>query len=312
MNYQKTLEKIAAEVRPLLSSGRGADYIPELATVPMDRFGMAVQTVDGQTFQVGDAEERFSTQSISKLFALTLAMLHEGDALWQRVGREPSGTSFNSLVQLETEEGIPRNPFINAGALVITDVLLSRCEDVRGEYLDFVRRLGAGTGAGTGDAAEVNYDHRVAHSERATGHRNAALAHFLKSFGNLDNRAEEVLDTYYHHCSLAMNCVELARAALFLARGGLLPGSDEAVTTSSQAKYINSLMLTCGVYDAAGDFAYRVGLPAKSGVGGGIVAVMPGAWSVCVWSPGLDDYGNSLAGTRALELFTTETGESIF
>ena len=303
MRYQEILEQIADEVRPLLSEGRVADYIPELAQVPADRFGMAVQTVGGETFQVGDAEERFSTQSVSKVFALTLAMLREGDGLWRRVGREPSGTAFNSLVQLEFEAGTPRNPFINAGALVVTDILLSRCDDVREEVLSFVRQLGG---------VPVEYDHRVAHSERATGHRNAALAHFLKSFGNLDNPAVDVLDAYYHHCSLSMSCVELARSVLFLARGGLLPDSETPVATSSQAKYINSLMLTCGVYDAAGDFAYRVGLPAKSGVGGGIVAVMPGAWSVCVWSPGLDAHGNSLAGARALELFTTLTGESIF
>lgn len=304
MDYQQILEEIAEEVKPLLALGRVADYIPELARVPSEHFGMALRTIGGETFRVGNAEERFSTQSISKLFTLTLAMRQAGDELWRRVGREPSGTAFNSLVQLEHEQGIPRNPFINAGALVITDVLISRCGDVLGEVLELVGHLGGGL--------DIGYDHRVAHSERATGHRNAALAHFLKSFGNLDNAADDVLDAYCHHCSLSMSCVELARASLFLARGGRPKGSDTAVTSGSQTKYINSLMLTCGVYDAAGDFAYRVGLPAKSGVGGGIVAVLPGAYSLCVWSPGLDPHGNSLAGTRALELFTTKTGESIF
>ncbi|MEM7481101.1 MAG: glutaminase [Acidobacteriota bacterium] len=304
MDYQGILEGIAAEVRPLLDQGEVANYIPELARVPAERFGIALHTVDGGTFQVGDSEERFSTQSISKVFTLTLAMVRVGDALWLRVGREPSGTAFNSLVQLEHEQGIPRNPFINAGALVVTDVLLTRCGDVLGEVLELVNDLGGGL--------DVEYDHRVAHSERATGHRNAALAHFLKSFGNLDNEADEVLDAYFHHCSLAMSCSELARAGMFLARSGRPLGIETAITSSSQTKYINSLLLTCGVYDAAGDFAYRVGLPAKSGVGGGILAVLPGHWTVCVWSPGLDASGNSLAGSRALELLTTETGQSIF
>ncbi|MCB1054893.1 MAG: glutaminase [Acidobacteria bacterium] len=304
MDYQEILDEIAQEVSPLLGEGRVADYIPELAGVPPERFGIALVDTRGEVFAVGDAGERFSTQSISKLFTLTLAMLHAGDALWRRVGREPSGTAFNSLVQLEHERGIPRNPFINAGALVVTDVLLTRCRDVLGEVLELVDRLGGGL--------DVVYDPRVARSERATGHRNAALAHFLKSFGNLDNDADAVLDAYCHHCSLSMSCVEVARAALYLARGGRPPGGDTAVTTPSQTKYINSLLLTCGVYDAAGDFAYRVGLPAKSGVGGGIVAVLPGHYSLCVWSPGLNAHGNSLAGTRALELFTTKTGESIF
>ncbi|MDY7095181.1 MAG: glutaminase [Acidobacteriota bacterium] len=304
MSYQPILKQIAEEVRPLLDQGQVADYIPELAGIPQERFGMAVWTVGGDLYREGDAEERFSVQSISKVFTLALAMRLEGDGLWKRVGREPSGTAFNSLIQLETENGIPRNPFLNAGALVVTDCLLSHLDDPGAEILDYVGGL-----CGCG---EIGYDEEVAASEQRTGHRNAALAHFLKSFGNLHNDPAAVLDLYFHHCSLSMSCSEIAQAALFLANSGRTLAGAEAVTTPNQAKYINSLMLTCGVYDAAGDFAYRVGLPAKSGVGGGIVAVLPGAFSVCVWSPGLDRHGNSLAGTRALELFTTLTGESIF
>ncbi|MCB1033185.1 MAG: glutaminase [Acidobacteria bacterium] len=303
MDLQDVLDEIAIEVRPLLGRGKVADYIPELAGVDPQRFAMAVQTAEGEIHQVGEAEEPFSAQSVSKLFTLTLAMRYEGDRLWRRVGREPSGTAFNSLVQLESESGVPRNPFINAGALVVTDVLLSRCGDALGEVLALARDLSGNAG--------VSYDPAVALSELATGHRNAALAYFLKSFSNLDNAAPAVLETYCHHCSLAMSCVDLARAAFFLANGGRTL-SGELITSPNQAKYINSLLLTCGVYDAAGDFAYRVGLPAKSGVGGGIVAVMPGAFSACVWSPGLNENGNSLAGTHALELFTTKTGMSIF
>lgn len=306
MSFQRILQEIYVEIQPYLARGRVADYIPQLSGIPQDKFGLAVHTLDGAMFQVGDAREPFSIQSISKIFTLTMAMRLEGDSLWRRIGREPSGNAFNSLVQLEHENGIPRNPFINAGALVITDVVLNHLNEARQAVLDFVVSLAG--------ACCVRYDEAVACSEAETGHRNAALAHFLKSFGNLDNSAEAVLDAYFHHCSMTMSCIDLARACLFLAAGGVQPGesTEERITSSSQTKYINSLLLTCGTYDAVGDFAYRVGLPGKSGVGGGIVAVMPGKFSLCVWSPGLNENGNSLAGTRALELFTTKTGISIF
>lgn len=304
IDYRAVLQTINDEVAPLVGQGQIADYIPELARVSPHQFGMAVQTVGGAQYKIGDADEKFSIQSISKVFTLTMAMRLEGDNLWQRVGREPSGTAFNSLVQLEYEQGIPRNPFINAGALVLADIILSHLGNARQSVLDFVHRVSGGSG--------IDFDHAVAHSERDTGYRNAALANFLKSFGNLDNDPALVLDAYFHHCALAMSCHELARAGLYLANGGVLPWDGAHIVTPNTAKYINSLMLTCGTYDAVGDFAYRVGLPGKSGVGGGILAVMPNVFSVCVWSPGLNASGNSLAGTKALELFTTLTGISIF
>ncbi len=304
MNYKAIIEDIYERVQPFLGHGRAADYIPELARVPITKFGMAVCTTDGDLFQVGDAAEKFSIQSISKLFTLTLAMRLEGESLWQRIGREPSGTAFNSLVQLEYENGIPRNPFINAGALVVTDIILSHLHNAQRTVRDFVRQLA--------DNEEIEFDTAVAHSEKITGYRNIALANFIKSFGNLQNEPVDVLDAYFHHCSLAMSCGDVARAGLFLANKGRLLWNGEAVVQANQAKYIKSLMLTCGTYDSVGDFAYRVGLPGKSGVGGGILAVMPGEFSVCVWSPGLNDTGNSLVGTKALELFTTVTGVSIF
>lgn len=304
MDIQRILNEIQCEVRPLLSQGCVANYIPELAMVPGNKFGMALRTVEGSSYVVGDADERFSIQSISKIFTLTMAMQLAGDALWQRVGREPSGNPFNSLVQLEYENGKPRNPFINSGALVVTDVILSHLDNATQTVRDIVRSLCG--------VADIDFDLTVARSEQASGHRNKAMAHFLKSFGNLDNEPEEVLDAYFHHCSLAMSCLELSEACLFLANNGVAPISSDMVMTANQVKYVNSLLLTCGTYDAVGDFAYRVGLPGKSGVGGGIVAVMPGHFSVCVWSPGLDASGNSLAGAKALELFTTKTGISIF
>ena len=304
MHIQQILNEIETEVRPFLHQGRVASYIPELAAVSPEKFAMALRTVDGATYAVGDAAERFSIQSICKIFTLTMAMQLAGDALWQRVGREPSGNPFNSLIQLEYENGKPRNPFINAGALVVTDVILSHLDNATQTVRDIVRAL-----CGKPD---IDFDLTVAASEQATGHRNKAMAHFLKSFDNLDNPPERVLDAYFHHCSLAMSCLELCEASLFLANNGVAPVSGDLVMTANQVKYVNSLLLTCGTYDAVGDFAYRVGLPGKSGVGGGIVAVMPGHFTVCVWSPGLDASGNSLAGTKALELFTTKTGVSVF
>jgi glutaminase len=304
IDYQTILEEIRLEVEPLLGRGRVADYIEPLSRVPLEKFGCALITLDGETFTAGDADERFSIQSIMKVFLLHLAMQYEGDAIWQRVGREPSGSAFNSLVQLEYEEGIPRNPFINAGAMVLTDIVLSHTRRTGDPLLELVRRL---SGSDT-----VDFDPDVAASESSTGHRNRALAHFLKAYGNLRGDVDEILDRYFRYCSLSMSCVDLARAFGFLANGGRLLAGDVEVATPRQVKRINSVMLTCGVYDEAGDFAYRVGLPGKSGVGGGIAAVLPGRFSVAVWSPGLDQSGSSLAGTKALELLTTKTALSIF
>lgn len=303
MDYPTILREIADEVRPLVGQGRAAEYIPPLAEVPRDRFGMVVRTVGNEVFAVGDSGERFSIQSIAKVFSLTLAMRLEGDSVWERVGREPSGTAFNSLVQLEVERGIPRNPFINAGALVVLDLVLGHQRDGEDLVLDFVRRAAANP--------EIGYDASVAAAERSTGHRNRALAHFLKSFGNLRNDPDRVLDAYFRLCSLSMSCAELATAFQYLATGGLSAAGEE-VAAPRQVKRVNSVMLTCGVYDEAGDYAYRVGLPAKSGVGGGVVAVMPGRFVATVWSPCLSEKGNSLAGTMALELLTTKTALSIF
>lgn len=303
-DYQSILEEIARHVRPLIGQGRVADYIPALAAVPAEKFGMALQAVGGESFQIGDAEERFSIQSISKVFTLSLAVGLVDDALWRRVGREPSGNPFNSLVQLEYEAGIPRNPFINAGAIVVSDVLLSHSADAKGAVLDYMRRLSS--------APDIDFDHAVAHSEAETGFINKALANFLKGHRNLENDVEAVLDVYFHQCSLAMSCCELARAALHLANGGVAPTLGESVLTGSQTKRLNAVMLTCGLYDAVGEFAYRVGLPGKSGVGGGIVAVLPGEYAVAVWSPGLDESGNSTVGGAALEHLTTLTGRSVF
>lgn len=303
MDYQAILDQIEAEIQPLLGQGRVADYIPELACIDPQQFGLAMVTVDGRRFSVGDAQKPFSIQSISKLFTVTMALSEIGAQLWERVGREPSGTPFNSLSQLEYEDGKPRNPFINAGALVVTDVLLSELGSLREPLLQRLCSLSGNP--------HLKVDDEVAGSEREHGQRNAALAYFLASFGNLHNPPQAVIDAYFDHCAVAMSCTDIAEAIVFLANGGKTL-SGEVIVTSSQTKYINSLMLTCGTYDVVGDFAYRVGLPAKSGVGGGIAAVLPGYFSLCVWSPALNASGNSLVGTQALDRFTTLTGQSIF
>ena len=304
MEYSELLENIVHEIRPYFGKGAVADYIPALANVPPTKFGMAIATVDGAIHTVGDAEEPFSIQSISKAFTLMLAMSLVGDELWTRCGKEPSGSKFNSLVQLEYEHGIPRNPFINAGALVVTDCVMSHCRAPKNTIRDYVRVLSQNFAA--------DFDEAVAQSERETGFTNAALANMLASHGRLGNPVASVLDTYFHQCSLAMSCADLARAFLPLANRGLSPALEEAVLTEPQAKRINALLLTCGMYESVGSFAYRVGLPAKSGVGGGIVAVLPSKFCVVVWSPELDRSGNSLVGTAALEALTRLTQLSIF
>lgn len=303
-DYPAILRDIHQHVQPHLDRGEVADYIPALARVPKQRFGMAIATLDGQVHRIGDAEQCFSVQSISKVYSLTMALDAIGGGLWKRCGREPSGNSFNSLVQLEHEDGIPRNPFINAGALVVADVLAKHFDDPRQAMLDFVRARAKDPG--------IESDPDVARSEAEHGHRNTALVEFMKSFGNIDCDVAAVLDVYYHHCALRMHCVDLARSFLYLADRGHCAWSDCDVITPERAKRINALMLTCGTYDAAGDFAFHVGLPAKSGVGGGIVAVVPNVAAIAVWSPGLDSKGNSCAGGEALDRFTQITGLSVF
>jgi len=303
-NYPAILQEIAEAVQPEFGKGKVAGYIPALAKVPAGKFGIAIETIRGEQHHWGDAAERFSIQSISKVFTLALAFRLEGENLWKRVGLEPSGNPFNSLVQLEYERGIPRNPLINAGALVITDVLLEHYADPKASILGFIHAL-------TGQS-DIQYDEEVARSERETGFTNAALANFMKGHGNIRHPVEAVLDVYFHQCSIAMSCRELARAFLLFANHGAVPATGQRILTRSQAKRLNAIMLTCGFYDEAGEFAFAVGLPGKSGVGGGIVAIIPGELAIAVWSPELNEHGNSAVGIKVLEMFTTLTGMSIF
>ncbi|GJM34769.1 MAG: glutaminase [Saprospiraceae bacterium] len=304
MDFEKILAEISDEIQPFFGEGKVANYIPALANVDPRKFGMALVTLDNELFEIGDSREKFSIQSISKVYSLCMALQQEDQALWKRVGLEPSGNPFNSLVQLEYEKGIPRNPFINAGALVVIDVLLNHLKNPKAEILDFVRML-----AGVDD---IYYDYAVAKSERETGFTNAALINFMRSHKNIHHPIDQILDVYYHQCSIAMSCVELANSLLFQANNGLERGSKKRILAANQAKRLNAIMLTCGFYDEAGEFAFRVGVPGKSGVGGGIVGVIPNELAIAVWSPELNNHGNSVLGIKALELFTKKTGLSIF
>ncbi|MDH0137564.1 glutaminase B [Aeromonas caviae] len=299
------LAGILEEVRPLLGQGKVADYIPALAQVPADRLGIAVCTVEGELFTAGDAFEPFSIQSISKALSLTLALtLYQEEEIWARVGKEPSGQPFNSLVQLEFEQGIPRNPFINAGALVVSDLLETRLTAPRQRTLELVRRL-------CGNPA-IMADQVVARSEYQHSARNAAIAYLMKAYGNFENEVDKVLQSYFNACAIRMSCADLARAFVYLANRGVPLGESTPLLPARTTKQVNALLATCGLYDEAGDFAYRVGMPGKSGVGGGIMALIPGEISICVWSPELNKAGNSLAGTAALELLAERLGRSIF
>lgn len=301
--FGTVLDHIERETATLRACGSPADYIPLLADADPRRFGMAVAEPDGTVYGVGDWRAPFSTQSITKVFALALVLSLEGERIWRGVGREPSGNPFNSLVQLEYENGVPRNPFINAGALVITDRLQTLTGNAAGRIRELLR-------AESGNPA-IDFTPAIAASEAAHGDRNAALAHFMASYGNIANPVPDLLAAYFQQCSIEASCADLALAAGFLARRGVWTDGS-VLLTPSQAKQVNAIMLTCGTYDAAGDFAYRVGLPGKSGVGGGIIAVVPGVCTLCVWSPGLDPRGNSVAGVAALDRFTTLTGLSVF
>lgn len=303
IHWNAIVASVFEEVMQTESFGHVASYIHELSAIDPGKYGVCLTPVSGDQICAGDADEKFSIQSISKIFAVAMAIALRGEDIWKRVGVEPSGNPFNSLVQLEYEMGIPRNPLINAGALVISDMLLSHLRDPKQVFLNFVRALCGG--------GNIEINPAVAESEMSSGFKNASMAFFLKSFNNLENEVQDVLDFYFFQCAIEMSCRELSQAFQLFAKGGTAP-DGKRILTVSQTKRLNALMQTCGFYDESGDFAYRVGLPGKSGVGGGIVAVHPGQYSIAVWSPPLNKKGNSVKGMQTLELLTTRSGMSIF
>lgn len=306
MDWQAIKARIEAAVEPHIGSGTVADYIPALARVDPRKFGMAIVLGNGEMITLGDSHEAFSIQSISKVFTLSMALRRYGEDVWSRVGREPSGSAFNSIVQLENEKGVPRNPLINAGAIAVTDMLVaaSNRDAMIDELLARFHRL-------SGDDT-IGIDEEVAQSESATGSRNRALAHFMAAFGNMANPVEDALHAYFRQCAVRMSCRQLARAALFLAFDGCDPINREQLVSREYCRRINAVMMSCGHYDNSGDFAYRIGLPGKSGVGGGILCIAPGHGAIAVWSPGLNASGTSMVGAIALEELVEATGWSVF
>lgn len=304
IDYTNILEEIYEEVIPFIGKGKVASYIPELERVDPDQFGMALCLNNGIEYVIGCSDKAVSIQSVSKVYSFALAYNELGEELWGRLGREPSGSKFNSLILLEREKGIPRNPFINAGAIVIADVLMALYKNPKEKFVDFVRELSGNP--------NLDINNQMLQSELDFANVNYALSYFMKSYGNIEGDVSDVMNIYSSFCSLEMSCVDLARSLRILSQGGLNPWTKERLITAQKTKRINSIMLTCGLYNGVGDFAYRVGIPAKSGVGGCVVGIIPGEMSLAVWSPSLDESGNSLAGIKAMELFTTKTGKSIF
>ena len=304
MNFQDIIQETYQNVKDLEDRGKNASYIPELENVNSENFGVHISTVDQLNFGAGNCNDKFSIQSIAKVLSFSLAYNIIGSEIWERVGVEPSGTPFNSLVQLEADNCIPRNPFLNGGALVIADILLSNLQNPKEDFLEFARSIS--------DHSDLNYSQKVAASEKAVGYRNKAVCNFIKSYGNIKNDPRDVLDFYFHLCSLEMSCKELSEMFLFLANDGRSIQNHKSIVSESQSKRINALMQTCGFYDESGEFAFTVGLPGKSGVGGGIIVVHPDQYAMAVWSPKLNEKGNSYRGMKFLEQFTTKTNLSIF
>ncbi|MBW3619747.1 MAG: glutaminase [Actinobacteria bacterium] len=309
VDIDQVLADVADVARPCAEDGEVKAYIADLAGMEPGNFAICVTELDGETHAMGDLDIRFSIQSISKVLALVLAMRKVGEGvgvqeqLWRRVGREPSGDPFNSLVQLEREQGVPRNPLINAGALIVDDVLLDHCADPKGELLTLASELAG---------EELTISEEVARVEEDTSARNRAIANLMLSFDNLHHTVDEVLDVYAHQCAIEMSAAQLARAFRFLANDGVDPATDRRILHPDLARRVAAIMLTCGTYDAAGEFAYSIGLPCKSGVCGAIVALAPKQAAICVWSPPLDDKGNSLAGRVALHELSDRLDLSVF
>jgi glutaminase len=303
-NLQVKLQTLLAAQQAFYTQGKVADYIPALAEVSPEKIAVCVSTIDGKTIGAGDYQEAFSIQSISKVFGLVMAMNRIGDDLWQRVNMEPSGQPFNSIIQLEWEKGIPRNPVINAGALLVADVLTSHFSSSKLAFLSFMRSLA--------HEDSIHVDNHVYQSELAHGSRNAALGYLMKSFGNIESEIPEVLSHYFTQCSVAMSCEQLATSLLFLANKGIDPVSKEAICTPRDAHRVNAILSTSGMYDQSGEFAFSIGLPAKSGVGGGVIAIVPNYGVICTWSPPLNSFGNSVIGTNLVANLAQELGLSIY
>lgn len=287
-----------------LQEGAVANYIPELAKVNPDLFSICIVTVDGQVYEVGDYQQLFTIQSISKVFAYGLALEDHGrDYVLTRVGVEPTGEAFNAII-LDEQSKRPYNPMVNAGAIATTSLIKgSGATERLNRMLDMYRRY---------IGRDVFVDISLFTSERSTGHRNRAMAHLMLNFGMIDPNIEESLDLYFQQCSAMVNCRDLAVMAATLANKGINPITGEQAVESRYIKDILSVMYTCGMYNFAGEWAYKVGIPAKSGVCGGIIAVVPNKMGIGVFSPPLDVRGNSVRGVKVCEELSQRLGLHLF
>ncbi|MEO5840394.1 MAG: glutaminase A [Acidimicrobiales bacterium] len=284
--------------------GAVATYIPELARVDPNLFGIAVAIVDGRVYEVGDSRHEFTIQSVSKAFTFGVALQDHGrEVLMQRVGVEPTGDAFNSII-LDEAANRPFNPMVNAGAIAVTGLIQG--DDAADRWSRIIGSLSLFAGR------PLDVDQEVARSEAETGHRNRAIAHLMRGFDMLRPEVDEVLDLYFRQCAVLVNAVDLALMGATLASGGRQPLSGEQVLSPQDTTSVLSVMSSCGMYDSSGDWIYRVGLPAKSGVGGGIMAILPGQAGIGVFSPRLDITGNSARGQRVCEDLSRELGMHVF
>lgn len=286
--------------------GEVANYIPELDKAKKDALGICIYDIDGNEYFAGDCEEKFTVQSISKIVTLMLAILDNGEEyVFNKVGMEPTGDPFNSIKKLETSSRKkPYNPLINAGAIAVSSMIKGK--DVRekfGRLLEFFRKISED------NTLDVNY--KIYCGESETGNRNRAMGYFLKSQGIIEGNVEDALNVYFKQCSIEVTAKTLARIGLFLAKNGKT-STGEQIITPRIATIIKTLMVTCGMYDSSGEFAVRVGIPSKSGVGGGIVSVVPGKMGIGIFGPSLDKKGNSIAGVYLLEELSEELNLTIF
>ncbi|PAB59920.1 glutaminase A [Anaeromicrobium sediminis] len=304
---ENLLEKIVKDNRSLTKEGKVATYIPELANGNGSALGICVITKDKEIFQAGDFETKFTIQSISKIVSLMYAIKYTGiDTVFKKVSAEPTAYGFNSIVNLEVKNyNKPLNPMINAGAIAVASMLKGTTSNEKFEnVLNFIRQICNNN--------EIQLNEKVYLSEKRTGHRNRSLAHFMRSTNVIEGDVEEILDVYFKLCSIEVTCKDIASIAAMLALDGVLWHNDERIIESHIAKMVKAIMMTCGMYDASGEYAVKVGIPSKSGVGGGILATVPNKMGIGVVGPALDEKGNSIAGIEVLDQLSKELNLSIF
>lgn len=311
---QNLLDKMVLKNRPWTRRGRVEQYIPELGKADGSVLGICAglfeengETKEVRFYSSGDCAEKFTMQSISKPLALMLALKDCGfKAIFSKVGMEPTGDPFNSIIKLETlKPSKPLNPMINAGAIAVTSFIKGRNTDEKFKrLLGFVRKLAVNK--------EIKINEKMYLSEKATGDRNRSLAYFMRGLGVIEGDVEEILDLYFRQCAIEVTCSDLANIAMCIANGGISPLTSQRLVDREIIKIVKTFMMTCGMYNYSGEFAVRVGIPAKSGVSGGIMAVVPGRMGIGVIGPALDEKGNSIAGIRLLEDLSQELNLSIF